>query len=77
MAKSKKSKAGIFDILVNGKYVDKVCAVNKAVAVETYQRDHPMETGIVTAKWYDVAPIQMNCDEHVKKLRQIEKAAAQ
>jgi len=78
MAKSKKSKsrAGIFDIFVNGIYVDKVCANNDRDAVEKYKQRHPTETGTVTAKWLSIAPIREDCDEYIKKLRELEKAEA-
>jgi hypothetical protein len=68
-----KYKAGVFNILVNGKYVGKVCAVNQAGAVEKYKREHQTETGNVTAKWHCPAPIQGDCDEYIEKLSQIEK----
>jgi Mg2+ and Co2+ transporter CorA len=74
MVKSKsKSKAGVFNIFVDGRYIDKVCAVNESDAVDKYKRANRAETGKVTAKWHCVAPIQMDCDEYVKQLRQIEK----
>jgi hypothetical protein len=78
MAKSKKSKsrAGIFDIFINGIYVDKVCANNQAHAVEKYKQGHPTETGTVSAKWVSPAPISVDCDEYIRKLRELEKAEA-
>ena len=72
MAKSK-SKAGIFNIFLNGKYVEKVCAVNEAEAVAKYKREHLTETGNVKVKWHCAAPIQIDCDEYIKKLKEIEK----
>jgi hypothetical protein len=74
--KSKKSRAGIFNIFVNGTYVDKVCANNEAHAVEKYKHEHPAETGEVAANWVSAAPISVNCDEYIKKLRELEKGGS-
>jgi hypothetical protein len=67
--KPKKNKAGVFDIYVDGKHVDKLCAVNEIIAIEEYKKLHPEITGEVTAEWDcpSPTPTQGNCDEFAKK----------
>jgi hypothetical protein len=66
MARSKKPKAGIFEILVDGKFVMYVPEVNELCAEDKYERNHPNDAGKnVKAKWARPAPPGMTDAEKV------------
>jgi hypothetical protein len=81
ITKKKKQKKedgpGVYDICVDGKYVDKLCANNEVAAVEKYKRAHPEVVGVVTVKRICGSPIQIDCDEYVKRLKEIEQNQAE